>query len=53
MRCWKCGTQNSEDREFCRKCGAELLHRDFDENELPETEDYEEEYDEDESDDEY
>jgi uncharacterized membrane protein YvbJ len=54
MRCWKCGCQNSEEREFCRKCGAELARREFDENELPGTEELDEEFDDDESeDDEY
>ncbi|MEO0094056.1 MAG: zinc-ribbon domain-containing protein [candidate division WOR-3 bacterium] len=50
MRCWKCGAQNPEDREFCRKCGAELSYRNLDENELPESEEY---YDEDYGEDEF
>lgn len=50
MRCWKCGAQNPKDRDYCRKCGAELIHPNFDENELPEEENYdEEEYGENES----
>ena len=56
MRCWKCGTQNSEDQERCRRCGAELIGRDFNDNELAQSDDVEdeEEFDEDESeDDEY
>jgi hypothetical protein len=40
--------QNPEDREFCRRCGAELSNRDFDENESTKSDEYEEEYDEDE-----
>ncbi|MDH5187051.1 MAG: zinc-ribbon domain-containing protein [bacterium] len=43
MRCWKCGTQNSVDRDYCRKCGAALSRREFDEDEPLEHEDkYEE-----------
>jgi len=42
MRCWKCGTQNPDDREFCRRCNAELSRKKFDESEPTELETYEE-----------
>jgi len=53
MRCWKCGAQNPDEREYCRKCGAELSYRDFNDNELPEAEEYEEDFEEEQEEDEY
>jgi uncharacterized membrane protein YvbJ len=46
MRCWKCGIQNPEDREICRRCGAALSRRNLDESDPTDIENYEEEFEE-------
>ena len=53
MRCWKCGIQNPEDRELCRRCGAALAHRNFDESDPTDTDNYDEEFEEEYNDNEF